>query len=122
MPNCGWKEFKWRKSDAYLGVASRIGGAAQSACCLCSQNESASHMTRTGEGGFCCSGLGSLGGGKPTDNDRNRKRVKWGVVNHQYSTGRTGWLETTWEKHTPERFKMVMQIHSDPWSDTHLLV
>lgn len=49
----------------YLEVVSQIGGAGQSACCLCSLNGSVSHMTHTGEGGFCYSGLGSLGGGKP---------------------------------------------------------
>ncbi len=50
---------------AYLEVVSQIGGAGQSACCLCSLNGSVSHMTHTGEEGFCYSGLGSLGGDRP---------------------------------------------------------
>lgn len=54
----------------YLEVVSQIGGADQSACCPSSLNGSVSHMTHTGEGGFCYSGLGSLGGGKPESRRR----------------------------------------------------
>lgn len=70
----------------YLEVVSQIGGAGQSACCLCSLNGSVSHMTHTGEGGFCYSGLGSLGGGKPTsrnrDTDTERGRGQEKVRSH----------------------------------------
>lgn len=60
--------------QVYLEVASQIGGAGQSACCLSSLNGSVSHMTHTGGGGFCYSGLDSLGGGKPKH--RKQKRGK----------------------------------------------
>lgn len=60
--------------QVYLEVASQIGGAGQSACCLNSLNGSVSHMTHTGGGGFCYSGLDSLGGDKPKH--RKQKRGK----------------------------------------------
>ena len=102
MFNCGWKDFNWRNADSYLGVASQIGGAAQSAYCLCSQNESASHMTRTGEGGFCCSGLGSLGGGKPTDTTTGTERGTNGV------------------SESPEQYEMHMTVRKRRGRNTRL--
>lgn len=60
--------------QVYLEVASQIGGAGQSAWCPSSPNDSASHMTHTGGGGFCYSGLGSRGGGKPKHNRGGKKR------------------------------------------------
>lgn len=57
----------------YLEVVSQIGGAGQSACCLSAPSGSVSHMTHTGEGGFCYSGLDSLGGGKPKHRNRERE-------------------------------------------------
>lgn len=75
----------------YLEVVSQIGGADQSACCLCSLNGSASHMTHTGEGGFWYSGLGSLGGGKPTHRereDRDEVRITRFLVQHVLDTQR----------------------------------
>lgn len=65
-----------QNKEVYLEVVSQIGGAGQSACCLCSLNGSVSHMTHTGEGGFCYSGLGSLGGGKPKSRNRERWRCR----------------------------------------------
>lgn len=59
--------------EIYLEAVSQIGGAGQSACCLCSLNGSVSHMTHTGEGGFCYSGLGSLGGGRPRQRNTYRR-------------------------------------------------
>lgn len=58
---------------SYLEAASRIVGAGQSACCPSSPSGSASHMTHTGEEGFCYSGQGSLGGGKPAQKQTSRK-------------------------------------------------
>lgn len=58
--------------QVYLEVASQIGGAGQSACCLNSLNGSVSHMTHTGGGGFCYSGLDSLGGDKPKHKEQKR--------------------------------------------------
>ncbi len=62
--------------QVYLEVVSQIAGAGQSACCLCSLNGSVSHMTHTGEGGFCYSGLGSLGGGKPKSRNRETQKER----------------------------------------------
>lgn len=60
----------------YLEVASQIVGAGQSALCLCSQYGGVSHMTHTDEEGSCCSGPGSLDGGKPVEKtDRHMSRT-----------------------------------------------
>lgn len=61
----------------YLEVVSQIGGAGQSACCPCSLSVSVNHMTHTGEGGFCYSGLGSLGGGKPRHRKQKGSTLKY---------------------------------------------
>lgn len=71
-----------QNKEVYLEVVSQIGGAGQSACCLCSLNGSVSHMTHTGEGGFCYSGLGSLGGGKPKSRNREME-IQRGKVRSQ---------------------------------------
>lgn len=68
----------------YLVVVSQIGGADQSACCLSSLNGSVSHMTHTGEGGFCYSGRCSLGGGKPTSRKRGEKRTSKSQATTQF--------------------------------------
>ena len=60
--------------SAYLEVADQIGGAGQSACCLCFRNGCVSHMAHTGEGDFCCSDPGNLGGDTPKEKEIERKR------------------------------------------------
>lgn len=53
------------KEITYLEVVGQNEGVGQSACCRRSLDGIVSHMTHTDEGGFCCLGPGSLGGGKP---------------------------------------------------------
>lgn len=60
------------KSWLYLEAASQSEGAGQSACC--SPSGSASHMTRTGETGFCYSGPDSPGGGRPTNTEARERK------------------------------------------------
>lgn len=77
---------KRKYSKHYLGVVSQIGGADQSAYCPCSLNGSVSHMTHTGGGGFCYSGLSSLGGGKPEST--NKEIVGGGQEGSDYNNCR----------------------------------